>query len=223
MTTRQVDQADDEYEKAMAAYLMRHTDFLVRHPQVLAKLHVPHGAGGAVSLIEHQVSVLREQLATERGRLNHLVHRARDYEELSARLHELTLKLILAHDLEHAHKALQDALREQFNADAVALKLFPLEAERAAADPLIGSFVDFVARDRCVCGPLKPEQTRALFDDTPGIQSAALVPINAHGQTGVLAIGSTDPARFTPDMGTDLLERLGAIASAKLTDLGQRR
>lgn len=222
MSTRRADHADDDDEKALAAYLMQHADFLVRHPEVLAKLHVPHGAGGAVSLIEHQVSVLREQLATERGRLNHLVARARDYEELSARLHALTLKLIVAHDMEHACSALQDALREQFNAEAVALKLFPLGAEEAGNDPVVGSFIDFVERDRCLCGPLKPEQTRALFDDTPGIRSAALVPIKAQGQTGVLAIGSTDPARFTADMGTDLLERLGAIAGAKLTDLAQR-
>jgi uncharacterized protein YigA (DUF484 family) len=38
----------------------------------------------------------------------------------------------------------------------------------------------------------------------------------------VLAIGSTDPHHFAPDMGTELLERLGAIASAKLTDLAHR-
>ena len=214
---------DEGSEAAVASYLISHPDFLVRHPGVLAKLHVPHGAGGAVSLIEHQVAVLREQLGTERGRLNHLVARAREYDRLSERLHELTLKLIVAHDMEHACAALEAALRQEFSADAVALKLFPLEPERSEDDPLVSAFIGFVDHDRCLCGPLSPERSEPLFGDhAPSLQSAALIPIKGHQQTGVLAIGSRDPERFTPDMGTELLERLGAIASAKLMDLAHR-
>jgi uncharacterized protein YigA (DUF484 family) len=215
---------DDEADRAVAAYLLRHTDFLVHHPEVLAKLHVPHGAGGAVSLIEHQVSVLREQLANERGRLNHLMARAHEYEQLSTRLHELTVQLITVPDLERACAALESALREQFNAEAVSIKLFPVDPAQRAEDPLVQSFVDFIDRDRCICGPLAPKHAEPLFGADAGVvQSAALVPIRGTEQTGVIAIGSQDPKRFTPDMGTELLERLGAIAGAKLTDLAHRR
>jgi len=71
---------------------------------------------------------------------------------------------------------------------------------------------------------LRAAQSEPLFgDQAPAIQSAVLIPIKGHDQSGVLAIGSTDPKRFTPDMGTDLLERLGAITSAKLVDLAHRR
>jgi uncharacterized protein YigA (DUF484 family) len=207
-------------DDTVAAWLMRHPDFLLRHPDVLARLNVPHGSGGATSLIERQVSVLREQLTNERGRLNHLVARAHDYEALLTRLHELTLRLILAPDLQHACNALEQALREHFSADAVAVKLFPVAADERAADPLVRSFVDFIDRDRCLCGPFAAKQAAKLFGDIPlEIHSAALIPIRAHEQTGVLAIGSADPKRFTPDMGTDLLERLGAVAGAKLASL----
>jgi uncharacterized protein YigA (DUF484 family) len=214
---------DDENGRAVAAYLLEHTDFLVYHPEVLAKLYVPHGTGGAVSLIEHQVSVLREQLGQERGRLNHLMARAHEYEQLSARLHELTVQLITAPDMERACAVLEASLREQFNAEAVALKLFPVDPEQRASDPLVQAFVDFVDRDRCLCGPLQPKQAEPLFGaEAASIHSAALVPIRATEQSGVLAIGSADPKRFLPDMGTELLERLGDIAGAKLTDLAHR-
>lgn len=210
-------------DENVAAWLSRHPDFLLRHPEVLAKLNVPHGSGSATSLIERQVSVLREQLANERGRLNHLVARAHEYEALLSRLHELTLRLILAPDVQQACNALEQALREHFKADAVAVKMFPVDAKERAADPLVRSFVDFVDRDRCICGPFDPGHTGALFGErSVEIFSAALIPIRAHEHTGVLAIGSADPKRFTPDMGTDLLERLGAIAGAKLADLGHR-
>jgi uncharacterized protein YigA (DUF484 family) len=223
MTSSQAERTNDENEQAVAEYLLRHPDFLIRHADVLSKLHVPHGSGGAVSLIEHQVAVLREQLGTERGRLNHLVARAREYEQLANRLHELTLKLIVARNLDHARTALDAALREEFNAEAVTLKLFPVEREQRARDPMVNSFIDFIDRNRCLCGPLHQEQSESLFGDRAAmIRSAALVPIKGHEQTGVLAIGSSDPKRFAPDMGTDLLERLGAITSAKLTDLAHR-
>ncbi len=218
------DHSDDDQAQAVAAYLLRHPDFLVHHPEVLAKLHVPHGAGGAVSLIEHQVAVLREQLGKERGRLNHLMARAHEYDQLSARLHELTVQLITVPDLERACAALEAALREQFNAEAVAIKLFPVDPDKRADDPVVQAFVDFIDRDRCLCGPLAPKQAEPLFgSDAEAIQSAALVPMRGTEQTGVLAIGSRDPKRFTRDMGTELLERLGAIAGAKLTDLAHRQ
>jgi uncharacterized protein YigA (DUF484 family) len=220
MNTGQQGPAPALNEAEVADWLMRHPDFLRRHPEVLAKLNVPHGSAGATSLIERQVAVLREQLAHERGRLNHLVARAHDYEALLSRLHELTLRLIRAPDLKHACQALEQALREHFGADAVAVKLFPVAANERAADPLVRSFADFIDLDRCLCGPLAAEQTSGLFGELPvEIQSAALVPIRAHQQSGVLAIGSADPKRFAADMGTDLLERLGAVAGAKLASL----
>lgn len=223
MTSRSDEGALKASDASVAAWLKKHPDFLLRHPDVLAKLNVPHGSGGATSLIERQVAVLREQLGNERGRLNHLVARAHDYETLLARLHELTVCLILAPDMHHACTALENALREQFEADAVALKLFPVDADERAADPIVRGFVDFIDRDRCLCGPLAPDQTEALFGRlSMTIASAALVPIRAQDQAGVLAIGSHDPKRFSAEMGTDLLERLGSIAGAKLADLAHR-
>ncbi len=215
---------DEGNDRAVVAYLARNPDFLVRHPELLAGLQVPHGGSGAVSLIERQVAMLREQLATERRRLNHLVARAREYEQLSARLHDLTVALIVARDVDQACAALEEALRREFKADAVALKLFPVDPLHRAGDPLVNAFIDFIDRDRCLCGSLRPEQTETLFGAAAeGILSAAVVPLRGHDYSGVLAIGSTDGQRFTPDMGTDLLERLGAIAGAKLTELTHRR
>lgn len=223
MTMQQSVRDETADHDAVAAYLMRHPDFLVHHPEVLTKLHVPHGSSGAISLIERQVQVLREQLANERGRLNHLVARAREYEAFATRLHELTLRLIVASDLRQVAGALEATLREEFGADAVALRLFPVDPEQRAQDPLVQTFIDFIERDRALCGPLAADQTAALFGTAaPTIASAAVVPVRGHEQTGVLAIGSGDPHRFTADMGTELLERLSAIAGAKLHDLAHR-
>lgn len=206
---------------SVADYLSTHRNFFERHPEVLAELQVPHGPGGAVSLIEHQVKVLRRQLDTERARLAHLITRAREYESLSSRLHGLVLQIIPAADLGSLVDALQDALRREFSAEAVTLRLFPVDPGAIeAADPLLDTFRDFLDREHALCGPLQPDRRQLLFGE-PGaeVRSAALVPIRADGRSGVLAIGAADPDRFGPEMGTDLLDRLGEIVGHKLRSL----
>ena len=202
-------------DEAVADFLISNPDFFQRQTDLVARLRVPHGAG-AVSLIEHQVSVLRRQLETERQRLAHLIARARDYETLSGRLHGLILQLIAAPDRERVEAALCDSLRREFSAEEVTLKLFPVEAA-AEPDAVLSAFQDFLDREHSLCGPLDPERSGALFGDkSEKVASAALIPIRGEALSGVLAVGSADPQRFRADMGTELLDRLGEVVSQKL-------
>jgi len=227
MTTQRVEEdygsAEIIAEDAVAEYLAAHPEFFERHPDLVAELRVPHATGQAVSLIEYQVGVLRDQLWTERQRLAQLIARARDFEALSARLHELSLRLMTAQDLEQVETLLREVLCRQFDAEAVTLKLFPLKSDAIAnADPEVAAFVQFLDRERSLCGPLDPERNGILFDEQrEPIGSAALIPIRTDDRSGVLAIGSRDRRRFDTDMGTDLLDRLGEIVSQKLRTLHQ--
>jgi uncharacterized protein YigA (DUF484 family) len=203
-------------EDAVAAYLRAHPEFFQRHRDLVAGLKVPHASGEAVSLIEHQVGVLRGQLETERRRLAHLIARAREFETLAARLHDLFLQLIAAPDLERIQTVLREALCREFNAEAVDLKLFPIQPD-ADDDTTLSTFLEVVDRGHSLCGPLDPVRNGAIFGEhSERIHSAALIPVRGDGHSGVLAIGSSDPERFRPDMGTDLLDRLGEIVSQKL-------
>lgn len=216
---------DPDFEKRVADYLLNHPDFFVRHTDVLTAIQVPHLVGdGAVSLIEYQIRLLRQQLESERGRLTHLIVRAREYEALSARLHGLVLQLISVKDPEHLFTLLKEALLREFHAEAVALKLLPLAAEDAGMAHLTLAFQDFVDTERTLCGPLDESRALMLFGK-PGtaIKTAALVPVQVEGRSGVLAIGSADPERFHPDMGTEFLDRLGEILSHKLRTIPLER
>lgn len=219
------DQAEsgEARESSVADYLRGHPDFFARHPDVLALMHIHHDVAGAVSLIEHQVTALRRQLDTERGRLAHLISRAREYETLSTRHHDLVLHLIPALDLNALNAVLHEVLRREFSAEAVALKLFPVDPAESAAgreDPLVAAFRDFLDRPHALCGPLDPEQGLVLFGEAGAdLHSAVLVPIRAGVRSGVLAIGAADRERFGADMRTDLLDRLGEVVSAKLRSI----
>ncbi|WP_020507331.1 DUF484 family protein [Lamprocystis purpurea] len=209
-------------EQMVAAYLRDHPDFFERNAAVLASLSVPHAPSGTVSLIERQVKVLRRHLEAERSRLAQLIARAREYETLSTRLHALVLQLIGAPDLEQVGAVLHEALMREFSAQAVMLKLFPIDPSSAdaARDPLAVAFKEFLLREHALCGPLDEEKNRFLFGDLGGqVQCAALIPLRGTGCSGVLAIGAADPDRFKPDMRTDLLDRLGEVVSHKLQGL----
>lgn len=207
-----------ELETRIIEYLLGDPGFFTRNPKVLAALEIPHDSGAAISLIEQQVRLLRKQLDAERQRLTHLIARARDYEALSGRLHHLVLKLIAARDSEQICILLKESLLTEFSAEAMALKLFRTDAESVARqDPLTLAFRDFVDRHHALCGPLNPDKARILFGQAGSdIRSAALVPVHAEGHAGVLAIGSRDGERFRPEMGTELLDRLGEVLGQKL-------
>lgn len=212
---------DPPGEEHIAAWLEANPDFFERHPDLVAKLRIPHGVAGTRSLVEHQLGVMRGQLETERRRLSHLITRAREYETLAGRLHALVLQLIAAPDLKRLTAVLREALCKELKAEAVTLKLFEVPPGPESADPLISAFRDFVDRPHALCGPLETERNQVLFGDrTKAIASAALVPIRGERRAGVLAIGSSDPQRFRPEMGTEFLDRLGEVVSQRLRVMG---
>jgi uncharacterized protein YigA (DUF484 family) len=209
-------------EAAVAAFLKSNPGFFERHPALVAGLRIPHDSGAAISLVEHQVGVLRAQLDDERRRVAHIIARAREYEALSARLHGLTLALIAAPNQARVEEVLHDAMCRDLNAQCVTLKLFPLSVAEGSTDPLVAAFRDFLGRRHCLCGPLDPDKSRLLFEDSGAeVRSAALIPIRAGERSGVLAIGSGDAARFRPDMATDILDRMGEVVGQCLQTLDQ--
>jgi len=208
-------------DQGVVAFLDADPQFFLRHPDLTARLLLPHGPGGSISLVERQMAMLRSQLDTERRRLAQLLERAREYEALSGQLHVLVLQLISAPDLERIESILCGALCKEFETEAVTLKLFAVGADADGSDRLLSTFLDFVDREHALCGPLDTKRATALFGDEGGkIKSAALIPIRSEIRTGVLAIGSADPERFGPNMGTDHLDRLGEVVSRRLGVIG---
>jgi uncharacterized protein YigA (DUF484 family) len=220
MSLQQDDQepAADKRETEIADYLIAHPDFFTRHPDALAAIDIPHPTGDAVSLIERQVRTLRQQSSTYRTQLEKLVSVARENDGLANRLHRLTLALIETQTFDEVLNTLQDELRDQFQADAVEMKLFASEQLDAHAhEPGPALFRDFLARARPNCGRLDREKLEYLFGPQAGeTGSAALIPLTAPPMAGVLAIGSRDPERFHHGKSVDFLQRLAEVVSAKL-------
>ena len=69
-TEYSLDPASDE---AVHEYLSEHPDFFERHDDLLNSLRLPHVTGGTVSLVERQVSMLRQKDLKLERRLRELL------------------------------------------------------------------------------------------------------------------------------------------------------
>ena len=211
----------DMTELEVIRYLNEHPDFFVRHPGVLSTITIPHESGRAVSLIERQVEMLRNQLQEHQQRLDHWVEVAKQNDALQARMHRLTLELIDAATFDEVITALEDELRGDFQADAVELRLFSVAQLSEHLDQQLpdhsATFENFFKHNRPICGALVRGQLDYIFGAGGAeIASAALIPLKSEGVLGLLAIGSRDPKRFVPQQSTEFLTRLGEIISHTL-------
>ena len=222
--------ADTEAEQLpsadeVLAFLACNPDFFLRHEQALCDLELPHRAGAAVSLVERQVSLLRERNIDSRQRLNRLLETARENDLLFGRTRRLILALLAADSLEAVSAALLEALRRDFGVEQVRLVLIDDDACRWAEDaPRIArseattSLSGIMKAGRPVVGPLRAQECTLLFGEhaSSSVQSAAVVPVGTDAPLALLCAGSTDPRRFHGEMGTLFLEFIGEVLARLL-------
>lgn len=210
-------------EEIVSKYLRQNPDFLEKQPALLKHLELSHASGPAVSLIERQVQYLRQENEALEQQHNQLIQVASDNEKLMYRLHQLTLELMSMGDLPSFFDRLSKALLSEFKADILNITLFNLKVEADPKTPLhhvrrddpeLQQFQENLEKGHSVCGRLNRNKRDHLFGSrAQWVQSMVLVPM---GKDGMLAIGSSDPARFYPGMGTLFLDLLADVVIARL-------
>ncbi|MBR02345.1 MAG: hypothetical protein CL394_03365 [Acidiferrobacteraceae bacterium] len=223
---------DNSFEQEIAAYLRAHPDFFERHQHLLVELIVPHPASGpAVSLLERQVTVLRDHLTAERSRLQQLLSAAEDNGRLQQRLQHCFETIAGAADLERLTRTLPSVLAAEFDLDTVVLQLLDLDvagplpagvalSRQTSAAAAIAARLDSL---NSVCeAPPSAELLQLLpAGSAKRMASCALVPLHCGGEelAGWLVLGTRDPRRYQPDMDTVFLDALGGVVSAACTRL----
>ena len=226
MSTQQARElkAEGLTDDAVVQYLQATPDFFERHAALLAKLRLPHtrSSGQTVSLIERQVDVLRERNQGLERKLKELVDVARTNEQLTEKIHRFARRLIRARTLPETVTAIEESLREDFEAMHSVLVLFKPDAVELKS--LEGRFLRLMPREHADlkmfetllasakprCGQVRDAQRDYLFGaGNIEIGSVALAPLGQAASLGLLAIGASNTERFHPTMSTDFLARIG--------------
>ena len=213
---------DATQARVVAAYLKRHPEFLSEYPELAAKLTMPREQGPVSSLAVYQLNSLREKNAELERQLAELIAIAAENEKLMERVHTLTVALLRANTLEVTARSVVARLSADFHTEQVRLVLFGEQPQLPRAEWLLQvigpealpEFTEFLQQNEPVAGRLSAEKQDRLFGaHAAEIRSVAMMRL---GDAGILAIGSADPNRFQPGMGTLFLKMISATITAAL-------
>ncbi len=222
-------------ESDIADYLVNSPGFFERHAELLGTVQLtsPHGQR-AVSLQERQMEMLRDKIRGLEQRIIEMLRHGQDNMTVADKLHRWTRTLmltanaadlpdVLVRELLHEFMIPQGAIRVWGAADAFA----SLDFARRVDDD-VKSFAASLSVP--YCGANTGFEAVGWFEEPTAARSIAMIPLRretpAVGEVnpltlnfGLLLLASPDPTRYTADMGTDFLERIGEIASAALSRL----
>ena len=94
MTKKKISQKNQLNEKEVEIYLEEHPDFFINKNQLLSSLHLPHSKKGSISLVEKQMTLLREENRQQRDALNEFIITATENDALTSKIQSLTIQLI---------------------------------------------------------------------------------------------------------------------------------
>ncbi len=208
----------------LADFLQDNPNIFQQHPELLELVTLIDSRGTA-SLLERQVSMLKERLRQFQSQQSEFVEVARENEQISNSFSDVICQLISFKNLSEFAAEFPKVLRTTFKIDQVALKT-EKASERSELDQQ--AYADTLRRlinNRAVCDNRWPSNIMNLFfsasaDQT--IASAALIPMRTSESPevlGVLALGSVDAQRYTNDLGTAHLDRLGLMSGICLARL----
>ena len=210
----------------VAQWIRNNPTFLQQFPDLALAIEIPREEGKPSSLATYQLEILRDKNRDLSRRLNDLYAVATANEQLTRDMHQLTLSLVKQSSAADVWRALVAAITEDFGAQAVRSISFASVPELddeswhrtlSKDDPQLTPFRDLIATGEPICGRLNPDKQSMLYADLADrVQSSALVSL---GSAGLLAIGSFDPNRFYPGMGTLFLELLSETVPAVLSRL----
>ena len=214
-------------EQDIADYLANTPGFFERHAELLAAIQLtsPHGQR-AVSLQERQMEMLRDKHKGLEMRIIEMIRHGQENLSLSDKLYRWVREVLLTANPADVPEVLVTELQHQFLIPQAGIRLWGAAdtfEDQPFARPVSADAQSFASSlSSPYCGVNSGFEAAAWFDDPHAVVSMALIPLRDEGSPaafGLLVLGSPDPTRYTADMGTEFLTRVGDIASAALSRL----
>jgi uncharacterized protein YigA (DUF484 family) len=211
-------------EDDIANFLLQTPGFFERHAEVLASVQLtsPHG-NRAVSLQERQMEMLREKIRGLELRLVEMIRHGQENMGIADKLHAWVRAILVTTNAGALPGVLVAELRHQFMIPQAGIRVWDAAGAFASlpfAQPVSEDLKSFATSlSLPYCGINSGFEASRWFEEPSSITSLALIPLRvAPGQPafGMLVLGSPDPTRYSADMGTEFLARIGELASAAL-------
>ncbi|HWH83630.1 MAG TPA: DUF484 family protein [Burkholderiaceae bacterium] len=221
-------------EADIANYLANTPGFFERHAELLGSIQLtsPHGQR-AVSLQERQMEMLRDKIRGLEGKIIEMIRYGQDNVGIADRLHRWTRALMLTRQNDELPGVLVRELMHQFMIPQAGIRIWGAAAAFAAHDfaQPVGDDAKLFAGSLGLpyCGVNSGFEAAQWLAEPGAAKSMALIPLRSGAAEaeessvtpafGLLVLASPDPTRYSADMGTEFLARIGDIAGAALSRL----
>ncbi len=214
-------------EDDIANYLANTPGFFERHAELLGAVQLgnPHG-GRAVSLQERQMDMLRDKLKGMEMAIIEMIRHGQENMAIADKLHRWTRTLMLTPSAADVPDVLVRELIHQYMVPQAAVRLWGADPafDGLAFTSGVGTDVKSFASSLTApyCGVNSGFEAVQWVDEPARVMSMALIPLRngaAPEAFGMLMLASPDATRYTADMGTEFLTRIGEVASAALARL----
>jgi uncharacterized protein YigA (DUF484 family) len=214
-------------EADIADYLAASPGFFERHAELLSAITLtsPHGHR-AVSLQERQMEMLRDKIKGLEHRIIEMIRHSQDNMTSADKLHRWTRALMLTINAAELPDTLVHELLSQFLIPQGAVRVWGAAeafASLSFATPVSDDVREFASSLSVpYCGVNADFEAARWLEDAAAVRSIAMIPLRDDASPlafGLLVLASPDPTRYTADMGTEFLERIGELASAALARL----
>ena len=221
-------------ETEIANYLANTPGFFERHAELLGAVQLtsPHGQR-AVSLQERQMEMLRDKIKGLEGKIIEMIRFGQDNLVITDKLHRWTRTLMRTPNPGELPALLVRELLQQFMIPQGGIRVWDAQAVFAdmpfaqAVSDDVKSFAGSLTAP--YCGVNSGFEAAHWLAEPASAMSLAMIPLRdvtpaaasdaATGTFGMLVLASPDAARYTADMGTEFLTRIGELAAAALSRL----
>jgi len=210
----------------VAEYLKKNPNFFADQDDLILELKIPHESGKAISLLERQVTLLRESGIEARQKLGSLLDNARNNDQLFDTTRSLVLALLRADNTTELGEACQDQLGNLANIDALEVIFVEHSQLNVASsvrtyppNKMMQDFKDIFRLKRTHCGAMEKWQLDILFPTaSESINSTALCPVVHNGEVlALIAFGSNSNEYFNTHLDTLFLDFIGSVVGAILS------
>ena len=214
-------------EDDIANYLANTPAFFERHAELLGSVQLtsPHGQR-AVSLQERQMEMLRDKIKGLEGKIIEMIRHGQENVAIADKLHRWTRALMLTGNAGELPGVLVRELMHQFLIPQAGIRVWGAADDFDSLDFArpVSADIKSLAGSLTLpyCGVNSGFEAAQWLDDPAAAMSIAMVPLRHGAGTeafGMLVLASPDPTRYSADMGTEFLQRIGELASAGLSRL----
>ena len=197
--------------KDVELFLLENLNFFETRESLVGELKFKHASGSASSLLERQVTKLRDEHKNLISLLNTFIETASINEDLFNKSKDLTLKILGSKNKKEIINTVENEFKKEFKIDRPKLAFFKDEK----LDELENTTGLSFHKGAIHCGSFSSEKMNILFKDEK-IESMVVTVVIAKNEIGLLMLGSYDRTKYLGDEDTTFIEYIRDVLEKKL-------